>query len=168
MTANFAGREREHVIGIDRERDGDDQADRGARIGQWVGTVGFASLLLGASLIPVSWIAPADGSGSGSAGTVGALPLDIGFTDPFHLVGYAVLALLASRAIGRGRRGLLLAAGAAVAFGFGIELLQAPIPWRSFGWDDAAVNAVGAAVGLGSVVVVATVDARTMARERPR
>jgi len=85
---------------------------------------------------------------------------------PLHLVGYAILAVLASRVIGRGRRGLFLAVGAAVAFGFGIELLQAPIPWRSFAWSDAAVNAIGAVVGLVAVVAVNAIGAIVATAER--
>ncbi|MFC7324557.1 hypothetical protein ACFQMF_08195 [Halorubrum rutilum] len=141
--------------------------------------VGFALAVLVASTLPVSWAAravdavgrvvgavgggDAVGRGDPLGGGGGTLPVDIGLTDPFHLVGYAVLTVLASRAIGRGRRGLPLAAGAAVAFGFGIELVQAPIPWRSFAWGDAAVNAVGA--GLGAAAVVAAAALREIAGE---
>jgi hypothetical protein len=164
VIANFAGRKRERVIGTDSERDGvdderdgadDGRADRSERGDPRLGAVAFALTVLVASLIPVSWIAPGGGSGTG-IGAGGPLPLGIGLTDPFHLVGYAILTVLASRAIGRGRLGLLLAVGVAVAFGFGIELVQAPIPWRSFAWRDAAVNAVGAAIG---AVALAVIDA---------
>ncbi|WP_394296539.1 hypothetical protein [Halorubrum halophilum] len=153
--------------GTDRERDRDNtdsRADRGDQSDSRLGTIAFALAVLIASVVPVSWVAPGGaegaggggvGSGGGAAAFVDALPFDIGFTDPFHLVGYAVLTVLASRAIGRGRLGLLLAAGAAVAFGFGIELLQAPIPWRSFAWRDAAVNAVGACLGIAVVLAAA-------------
>ena len=124
---------------------GDDPTGR-----PWLATGAFAVLVLASSVVPVPGSAPTDGADAGM------VPTWIGLTDPFHLVGYAVLTVLASRGLGRGRRGLLLAAGAAVAFGFGIELVQAPIPWRSFAWRDAAVNAVGAGIGL---IAVAAGDA---------
>ncbi|WP_394348591.1 hypothetical protein [Halorubrum salsamenti] len=161
--------------GTDRERDGggDGHSDRGVRSGPRLGTAAFALAVLVASVIPVSWVAPGGGAegasgggGVGAAGLVDALPLDVGLTDPFHLVGYAILTVLASRAIGRGRRGLLLAAGAAVAFGFGIELVQAPIPWRSFAWRDAAVNAAGAAIGLVALAATNAIGAVDASRAR--
>lgn len=136
----------------DRPRD-DDSTDPTDRAG-WRGTTAFALGLLVASVLPVSWVVPA-----GSGGGVGVGGLGIGFTDPFHLLGYAVLTVLASRAFGRGRRGLLVAAAASVAFGFGIELVQASIPWRSFAWRDAAVNASGAVGAAGLVGAVPTVQA---------
>ena len=107
---------------------------------RWRGPAGFAVLLVVASVLPI----PSSGTG-GSGG--GEIPLGVGFTDPFHLVGYAVLAALMTRVTGRTRRGLFLAVVAAVAFGFGIELLQASIPWRTFAWRDVGVNAVGAVGG---------------------
>ena len=143
--------------GVSDSRD-DDRGGRGSgRGGRSSGrtAVGFALAVLVASLRPGSWVAPGGGASDGGA----ALPLGVGLTDPFHLVGYAVLTVLASRAIGRGRRGILLAAGAAVAFGFGVEVVQAPIPWRSFAWRDAAVNAVGAGIGLTARAVVDAIDA---------
>ncbi|PHQ44826.1 hypothetical protein DJ68_16355, partial [Halorubrum sp. C3] len=82
-----------------------------------------------------------------------ALLAGIGLTDPFHLVGYAVLAALLVPVTREFRFGPLLAVAVAVAFGFGIELVQAPIPWRSFAWGDAAVNAGGAVIGAGIAVV---------------
>ncbi|WP_241991792.1 hypothetical protein [Halorubrum sp. SS7] len=101
--------------------------------------------MLVASVVPV----PGSSGGGGSAlgGVLDVLPAGVGLTDPFHLVGYAVLAALLVPVTRGNRLGPLLAAGGAVAFGLGIELVQAPIPWRSFAWRDAAVNAVGAAVG---------------------
>jgi len=111
--------------------------------------LGFALVVFVGSVVPV----PASSGGGeldggGALGRVlDVLPAEIGLTDPFHLVGYAVLAALIVPAT-RGRRfGPLLAAAGAVAFGLGIELIQAPIPWRSFAWGDAAVNAVGAVFG---------------------
>ncbi|WP_241154876.1 VanZ family protein [Halorubrum sp. CSM-61] len=152
--------------GTDGDDDNDDSgpADREKRTDRRFGAVAFALAVLGASVVPVSWVAPGGAETGGDAS--GALPLDIGLTDPFHLVGYAVLTILASRAIGRGRRGLLIAAGAAVAFGFGIELVQAPIPWRSFAWRDAAVNAIGAGLGLVGLAAADAIGSAAAARRR--
>nr|WP_239640227.1 hypothetical protein [Halorubrum coriense] len=109
---------------------------------------GVAGLVLAASVVPV----PAGPDTGGE--TLARLPAWIGLTAPFHLIGYAALAALAGRAVaGRGRatvRAAAVGVAVATAFGFGVELVQAPIPWRSFAWSDAAVNAVGAAVGAGT------------------
>jgi len=178
VTDNSAGREPVRVTVTEGD---DDRAESSA--GRTA--AGFALAVLVASTFPVSWAvrvvdavglvvgavggrgAVGGGGAVDGGGTVGGgggtLPVGVGLTDPFHLVGYAVLTALASRAIGRRRRGLLLAAGAAVAFGFGIELVQAPIPWRSFAWVDAAVNAVGA--GIGAAAVVAADAVRRIAGE---
>ena len=111
--------------------------------------LGFALVLFVGSAVPV----PASSGGGGALGGIlGVLPSGIGLTDPFHLVGYAILAVLLVPTTRRRRFGPLLAAAGAVAFGFGVELVQAPIPWRSFAWRDAAVNAVGAAVGAAIAV----------------
>ncbi|SNR23103.1 VanZ like family protein [Halorubrum ezzemoulense] len=111
---------------------------------------GFALAVFVASVVPV----PGSSGGGESAlgGVLDALPAEIGLTDPFHVVGYAVLAGLLVPTTGRRRVDPFLAAAAAVAFGFGIELVQAPIPWRSFAWGDAAVNAVGAVIGAAIAV----------------
>ncbi|WP_418282989.1 VanZ family protein [Halorubrum sp. DTA98] len=100
----------------------------------------FAAVVLAASVVPIP---------GGSAGGSAAVPIaGIGPTDPFHLLGYAVLAGLTARSTGRGLRGLAVAAAVATGFGFGIELLQTAIPWRTFAWRDVAVNAVGAILGV--------------------
>lgn len=81
-------------------------------------------------------------------------PGPVGLTDPFHLVGYAALAVAVAVALSENRvttRSIHVAAVAvavATLFGVGIELVQAPIPWRSFAVADAAINAVGAVVGV--------------------
>jgi hypothetical protein len=120
-------------------------------------------LVFVASVVPVP-TARASGSAEGAAGVadgavgvvteavgliVGTLPAGVGLTAPFHVVGYAALAALLVPAAGRESRvvAVVTAVAAATAFGFGIELVQAPIPWRSFAWSDAAVNAAGATVG---------------------
>ncbi|ELZ45108.1 hypothetical protein C463_06800 [Halorubrum californiense DSM 19288] len=108
--------------------------------------VWVAGLVLAASVVPVP---PWPGAGGGTL----PLPTWIGPTAPFHLIGYAALAAFAGRAVAgsEGRTVIAAAVGVAVAtaFGFEVELVQAPIPWRSFAWIDAAINAVGAVVGAG-------------------
>lgn len=81
-------------------------------------------------------------------------PGPVGLTDPFHLVGYAALAVAVAVVLSEHREPTrsIHVAGVAVAvatlFGVGIELVQASIPWRSFAVADAAINAVGAVVGV--------------------
>ena len=115
---------------------------------RWRGPAGFAVLLLIASTLPVPSGVFGGGGGEGSV-----VPLSIGLTDPFHVVGYAILVALVTRVTGRTPLGLLLAVVAAVGFGFGIELVQAPVPWRTFAWRDVGVNALGAVIGAVVVAV---------------
>ncbi|WP_144798618.1 hypothetical protein [Halorubrum depositum] len=128
-------------------------ADRSRRV-----AVAFAVVVFAGSVVPIP--AAASGGGTDAVGVlgaiVGALPSEVGLTAPFHFLGYAALAALLVRAAEREPRvvaprvgAIALAATAATAFGFGIELVQAPIPWRSFAWSDAALNAAGATVGAG-------------------
>ena len=114
----------------------------GAKPDRWRTLTSFAVLIVIASVVPIP-----SGVFAGGGGDGGAVLLSIGLTDPFHVVGYAVFAALATRLTSRTTRGLLLAIVGAIAFGFGIELLQAQIPWRTFAWRDVAVNAVGASIG---------------------
>ncbi|MFO8115090.1 MAG: VanZ family protein [Halorubrum sp.] len=141
------------MTGSDRDRRaGTDGPDAAAERRRTVAAA-FAVVVLVASVLPIP-AAPSGGCGGGTVGGVGravvdAFPAAIGVTGPFHFLGYAVLAALLVRAIGRERRvvAVAMAVTAATAVGFGIELVQAPIPWRSFAWSDAAVNAVGAVLG---------------------
>ncbi|QKG94181.1 hypothetical protein HPS36_13270 [Halorubrum salinarum] len=130
------------------------------------GALAFALVVLVASVVPV----PGSSGGGGSAlgGVLDVLPAGVGLTDQFHLVGYAVLAALLVPVTRGNRFGPLLAAGGAVAFGLGIELVQAPIPWRSFALRDAAVNAVGAAVGAAIAAGRARVSRLTSDRDGGR
>lgn len=124
-----------------------DRSD-GATTARWqIGTVAFALVVFLSSIVPVPSGASAGGSGNGVCPLCSAL--GVGLTGPLHFVGYAVLVALLARAMERRRRGLLVALVVAVAFGFGIELVQSTIPWRSFAWKDVAVNAAGAIVGIG-------------------
>ncbi|TKX75464.1 VanZ family protein [Halorubrum sp. GN11_10-6_MGM] len=113
--------------------------------------VAFAAVLVAASLVPVPDAASASGRPSG------VLPAWVGVTTAFHLVGYTGLAVLVTRAVRHGHRGRVAAAAVGVAvatgLGFGVELVQAPVPWRSFAWTDAAVNGLGALVGAGTAAV---------------
>ncbi|WP_394346020.1 hypothetical protein [Halorubrum sp. BOL3-1] len=130
----------------------------------WFPFLGVAAVVLVASVVPVPDLAVGGGSGGEGTGPFAVL----GPTGAFHLVGYAALAALAYRATATGGRETgsrvtegrgvaspavagAVAVAAATGFGFGVELVQAPIPWRSFAWGDAAVNAVGAAVGVATV-----------------
>jgi len=130
----------------------------------------FALVVFVGSMVPVP---SSSGGGSDALGgalgaLLDALPAGIGLTDPFHLVGYAVLAALLVPVTREFRLGPLLAATVAVAFGFGIELVQAPIPWRSFAWGDVAVNAGGAVIGAAVAVVRGRGPASASDREAER
>lgn len=100
----------------------------------------FALVVLIASIIPLP-------GASVPGGGVAAFPFGIGLTGPFHLLGYAVLAWLLTGVTGRHPRGLMAAAALATGYGFGIEIVQTIVPWRSFAWVDVLLNALGAAVG---------------------
>ena len=126
--------------------DGPRATGREPAVGSWTPFLVGAAVVLGASVLPVPDAVVAAGGGSGG-GPLAAL----GPTGTFHLVGYAGLAVLSARATGRDGRGLLLAAALAVAVGFGVELVQTAIPWRTFAWRDSLVNAVGAAAGVVAV-----------------
>ncbi|SMO82330.1 VanZ family protein [Halorubrum cibi] len=119
---------------------------RGSPRDRWRPAIAFAAVVLTASVVPV----PGGGSGGSGLGLglLGPVAAAIAPTDPFHFVGYAVLAALSARATGYGVRGLVVAAAVAVAFGFGVEVVQTAIPWRTFAWRDSLVNAVGAIVGV--------------------
>jgi len=101
-----------------------------------------AALLVG-SVVPL----PDGGSGPGVLAAIGG-------TTTLHVVGYAALTVSIRARAGRWTAvagatvgGLLVAAAVATAVGFGIELVQAGLPWRTFALVDAAVNAVGAVAG---------------------
>ena len=47
----------------------------------------------------------------------------------------------------------------AAAVGFGVELAQTTIPWRSFAWIDVGVNVVGAVTGAGGYAIRWTLSA---------
>ncbi|MFC5134961.1 MULTISPECIES: VanZ family protein [Haloferacaceae] len=120
---------------------------------RWSPAGAFAVIVLVASVVPVP-----------EAGGGGVVAVSVSPTDPFHLVGYAVLAALVARVTGRGGRGLVVAAAVAVGFGFGVELLQIGIPWRTFAWRDSFVNAIGAT---GGTLVVSARAGRAAPEDPP-
>jgi VanZ family protein len=75
----------------------------------------------------------------------------LGIDKWLHAVGYAGLAAAVGYArldgTGLDGRALLAVFCLVTAYGFGVELVQAPLPARSFDLADAATNAVGAALG---------------------
>jgi len=125
---------------------------------RWRSIAGVAALLAIVSVVPIP--GGVLDVGSPSTGGSGVIPMAISLTDPFHVVGYAILAALVSRVTRRTSWGLFVAVVAATGFGFAIELVQAPIPWRTFAWRDVAINAVGATLG----AVLAAANDRYRAR----
>ncbi|WP_254545738.1 VanZ family protein [Halomarina pelagica] len=72
----------------------------------------------------------------------------VGFDKWLHALTYAAMALLVAYAlVARTPRSLALAGALAVAYGAGIEVVQAFLPLRAFDTADALANAVGAAIG---------------------
>lgn len=109
---------------------------------------GYAALVLGASVVPADADVP------------------IAYLDKAaHLCEYFVFAWLLAQAMrvhSGGEGGYLLWAWVyATSYGLLMELIQAMIPWRAADLADAALNAVGA--GLGVWVV-----RRIARRNRPR
>ncbi len=115
----------------------------GDQLGAWRPAVAFATVVFVASVVPLPESGGASSANGGGIVSLGPL----GLTDPFHLIGYAVLAALVTRATGRTLQGLVVAVAVATAFGFGIEVVQAAIPWRGFAWRDVLLNGLGATVG---------------------
>jgi VanZ family protein len=96
--------------------------------------VAFA--LLGASVLDPRWI------GVGGAGP------SLGLTAWLHLVGYAALGAALDPRAGPGRRGAAVAVVIATGYGAGIELLQLGLAARTASLADAAVNGLGATLGV--------------------
>ncbi|POG53836.1 VanZ family protein [Haloferax marisrubri] len=114
--------------------------------------LGYALVVLAASVVPTP---------PGSLAPMGPLGL-VGLDKWVHAVGYAGLGFAFASAVrAEGRREVVAAVVTAGAFGAGIEVVQAVLPYRSFGVADAGANLAGAV--LGGVVWVAAVrvaDAR--------
>lgn len=86
--------------------------------------------------------------GPAGAPTFGPLGL-VGADKWFHAAGYAAFALAVAFAlVAGGPSGVLLALVVPVAFGAGIEVLQAFLPPRTASTTDALANAVGALLGV--------------------
>lgn len=71
----------------------------------------------------------------------------------FHLIGYALLALIAQPIVAshikRARwQVAIITVGGITGYGVLIELLQAPIPYRTSSIIDVAINAIGAIIGV--------------------
>ncbi|CQR51026.1 MULTISPECIES: VanZ family protein [Haloferax] len=108
--------------------------------------LGYAFVVLVASVVPTP---------PGSLTPMGPLGL-VGLDKWVHAAGYAGLGFgFAAATRARGREEVAAAVVAAGAFGAGIEVVQAVLPYRSFGVADAGANLVGAV--LGGVVWVALV-----------
>jgi len=71
-----------------------------------------------------------------------------------HLLAYTALGGLMTLALHKRRRGLLMAFVLTALAGMGLEVLQLAIPARTFSFYDLGMNVVGAAVGVGGVVVL--------------
>ncbi|WP_256296674.1 VanZ family protein [Haloarchaeobius salinus] len=109
------------------------------RAWRWGPAVAWAAVVLVASLV--------DPPGAATASTrpFGVLPAD----KWQHGLAYAVLGGLVARALERTTlQAALLAVALAVAVGFGVELCQSFVPWRTASLGDGAANAVGAVVGV--------------------
>lgn len=104
---------------------------------RWFSPVLVAAVLLVASVVPPG---PAGGA-------AGPLPMD----KLLHAAGYAALAGALAGALATrersARRAATLSFCGAVAYGIGIELVQAGVPYRAFSLADAGANALGALVG---------------------
>lgn len=78
------------------------------------------------------------------------VPLPVNHFDKLeHAVGYALLAAWAAMLFAT-RRGLIGSALGLLAFGIGIEGLQAMVSWRSASVGDLLANAVGTLLGAGA------------------
>jgi len=102
---------------------------------RWGVVVACAAVILVASVVD---------TGGGPPRTL----FGVGLAGYLHLAGYAGLAGAVGFALRRAdHRGLLLAVGAAVCYGLAVEVVQAPLPYRTASILDALVNAAGAVVG---------------------
>lgn len=95
-----------------------------------------------------------------------AAPPEPGLADfwdkKLHFAGYAALGVALAYATATSRwsslRRAVLVIGAAVLFGVGIEVLQAPLPDRYFSYDDMLANALGALLATGWLLVESRIE----------
>ncbi|MFC4408028.1 VanZ family protein [Haloarchaeobius iranensis] len=110
------------------------------RAWRWGPAVGWAAVVVVGSLVDPP------GTATATTGPFGVLPAD----KWQHGLAYTLLGGLVARAFGRtALRAALAAVAVVVAVGFGVELLQSVVPWRTASLLDGAANAVGALVGVG-------------------
>jgi VanZ family protein len=104
--------------------------------------VGYAVFAFAAGAVLVaSVVDPPTGTATAAAAP---RPLGIPLDKWVHAGTYAVLAVLLCHATRPRTNGAVLLAAVVVAsYGFGIELVQATLPARSFELGDAVANAVG-------------------------
>lgn len=109
--------------------------------------LGVALALTAASVVPTG----------GSVSLTGPLGV-VGLDKWLHGLGYAGLAgVTAFALVDDVRVDVRLAArtaAAAVAYGVGIELVQAALPYRTFSLADAAANGVGAVAGVAVALLI--------------
>ena len=123
----------------------------------------LATVIVVASVLPRSaGVGPP--LGPGPVGVVGA-------DKWLHALAYAGLAaalLFALAATGRSAVVVVaLALLGAMAFGFGVELLQAPLPTRRFDRLDAVANGVGATVATLAWWAARSIRGRPTSRRQP-
>ena len=109
---------------------------------RWLAVALVAVAILAASVLPRS---------TGAAPPMGPGPANLVGADKWlHGLAYAGLALALLYAMAATDlsfpRSIALTLGLAVAFGLGVELVQAPLPSRQFDTFDAVANAVGASI----------------------
>ncbi|WP_267640808.1 VanZ family protein [Haloarchaeobius amylolyticus] len=108
-------------------------------------------------LVPLVWagvvlLASVVDPGGGGAASGGSTASSLLASDKLlHGIGYGILAVLAARAVdSRELAAALLVVLTVALFGFGVEVVQWPLPYRAFSLADAAVNALGAVVGVAA------------------
>ena len=111
-------------------------------VARW-GWLVWGAVILVVSVVPVAWVfGLAPESAWAQSGTVG------------HAFEFGLLAVLVTAATARARddreptEGFLAGAVAGLAYGAAIELIQAPIPYRSADPRDFALDALGVVLAL--------------------
>jgi VanZ family protein len=114
--------------------------------GSWPRVIRVLPVVAWAAYVLVASVVDPGGTGLPATGPLGLVGVD----KWLHAGSYATVAfLLALGVSARTRRQLAVVCVATIAFGAGVELLQAPLAARSADVLDAAANAVGAILGVG-------------------